>query len=542
MTGSKEGDLRAAVYCRVSTLEQGQADKPSLEQQEEKARALADLHDWEVVGVYSDTVSGRRWERPGLHRLLADVEAGAFGRVVVLAIDRLGRNLRDLLEISERLRSAGVGLVSVKETLDTGSASGTLFFQLLGAFAEFETKRIAERTLAGRMGRVAQGKFHGPFAAYGYTYSKATGLLSVNEGQAPIVRWLFERAARGDSLSTLARQLEARGVPPPRTARTGEGGRWGWHDQTVSRLLRARRYTGTGAFGDTPMAYPPLVSPALYDEVQAGLAARRYRSPGRTKRPYPLQGLLVCGHCGSTYTPRTNRADRSDEAAGQYGCQERTAYGKDKAGHQGVRWLWPAHELEQRLWRYALRLLFEPEHLLSEARWLNEQARETLDEGREQRAALEARLSNLAQQEKRAVDLACAGDITAQELRDRRRKARAERAGVQRELAAIPEHASPDAVATARMLLGWSQENVRLVKEIDALREAFPDLDARLATDVVARVEALPAAVRPLLDALVWKLFRESTRRVTVQDDGGLLVEGRPPLPLPGAPRDSACS
>jgi site-specific DNA recombinase len=540
VTRSNEDDSRASIYCRVSTLEQGQADKPSLEQQEEKAAALAALHDWSIVDVYSDTVSGRKWERPGLHQMLADAEAGSFGRVIVLAIDRLGRNLRDLLEISERLRNAGVGLVSVKETLDTGSASGTLFFQLLGAFAEFETKRIAERTLAGRVGRVAQGKFHGPFAPFGYSYDKETGLLSIDAEQATVVRWLFERSARGDSLNTLAKELEARGVPPPQAARTNEGGKWGWHIQTVSRMLRASRYAGEGAFGDTPMAYPPIVSHELFDEVQTGLATRRYRSPGRTKRPYPLQGLLVCGHCGSLYTPRTNAPNRSVEASGQYGCQERMAYGRDKAGHEDVRWLWPARELEQRLWRYSLRLLFEPDHLLSEAKWLNKQARDMLSEGSKERAALEKRLRKAEESEKRAVDLACAGDITAEELRERRRKARAERKEVERALAALPKSGDPQVLETAQMLLRWAQENVQTVREIDALREALPDLGERLSAGVVARIEALPTEARAILDAMVWTLFRESTQRVTVRDDGTLLVEGRP-LSLPTAQRDSPC-
>jgi site-specific DNA recombinase len=145
-----EDDRRAVAYIRVSTQEQAQPDKPSLGQQEERIRSQCAASEWELVGMYRDVISGKEWERPSLQQLLTDAATGAFGRVVVLAIDRLGRNLRDLLEISERLRSLGVDLVSVKESFDTRTAVGRLYFQFLGMFAEFERERTKERTASYR--------------------------------------------------------------------------------------------------------------------------------------------------------------------------------------------------------------------------------------------------------------------------------------------------------------------------------------------------------------------------------------------------------
>jgi len=532
---------RVACYCRVSSDEQ--AERHTVEEQFLGLQRLVAFKQWEVAGVFYDPgVSGTLAfrERPEGARLLEAIERKEVDVVAVYNVKRLARRMKVAVDAVELFTEADVAFVSVQENFDTTTPYGRAALGIAMVFAQLDRDTIVEQTTSGKHRRIRAGKFSGPFAPYGYTYNKETGLLTEEPEQAAVVRWIFERAAQGDSLKSLVKQLEAKEVPPPQKARTGEGGKWGWQIQTVSRMLRAERYTGKGAFGDTPMTYgdTPMIPRALFDEVQAGLAERRYRSPGHTKRPYPLQGLLVCGHCGSTYTPRTNAPNRSVEASGQYGCQERMAYGKKKAGHEHVRWLYPAHELEQRLWRYALRLLFEPDHLLSEAKWLNEQARQVLSESSKERVDLQKRLARAEADEKRVVDLACSGDISAQELRERRKKIRAERKDAEQALAAIPEHADSDAVATARMLVDWSRENMQMVREIDALREALPE---RLGEDIVARVEALPIEARTILDALVWKLFRQSTQRVTVQDDGGLLVEGRP-LPLSDSLRDSPCS
>lgn len=116
---------RAAGYARVSTEEQAR-DGYSLAAQERKIRAYREAMGWELVDVFAD--AGRSGKglrgREGITRLLEGSSSGRFERLIFVKLDRLARNLRDLLQICDRLESEGVGIVSVEESIDTATAGG----------------------------------------------------------------------------------------------------------------------------------------------------------------------------------------------------------------------------------------------------------------------------------------------------------------------------------------------------------------------------------------------------------------------------------
>ena len=146
----------AGVYVRVSTV--GQATKgTSLAGQREVCRRLVSGRGWALAGEYVDRgVSGARWSRPGLDRLLDDVRAGVVSVVVVAGLDRLGRSVRHLLSLLGEWDDVGVGFVSVAEGFDSTAPEGRLLRGVLGAFAEFEREQIVER--AGPAGRRWPGR------------------------------------------------------------------------------------------------------------------------------------------------------------------------------------------------------------------------------------------------------------------------------------------------------------------------------------------------------------------------------------------------
>jgi len=112
------------AYCRVSTEEQA-AEGFSIDGQAEKLRAYAQLHDHGPVTVIQDPGrSGKNLERPGLQQLLAMVEEGHVSNVFVWRLDRLSRNLGDLILLAETLGKHEVGLHSFTEKLDLSSATG----------------------------------------------------------------------------------------------------------------------------------------------------------------------------------------------------------------------------------------------------------------------------------------------------------------------------------------------------------------------------------------------------------------------------------
>lgn len=109
--------------------------------------------------IFEDRRSGATSDRPGLIDLLASASKGDV--VMVWRLDRLGRSLKDLIDIAGKLETGGIGLASVKEKIDTTSSGGKLIFHIFGALAEFERNLIRERTLAGLAAAKARGRMGG---------------------------------------------------------------------------------------------------------------------------------------------------------------------------------------------------------------------------------------------------------------------------------------------------------------------------------------------------------------------------------------------
>ena len=120
-------------YCRVSTSDQ------STEPQEDELRRAG------CEKIFRDVASGARSSRPGLDELLAHARKGDL--IIVVRLDRLERNLRDLLETVRILERGGRGFKSLAENIDSTTAGGKLIFHLFASLAEFERALIRERTL-----------------------------------------------------------------------------------------------------------------------------------------------------------------------------------------------------------------------------------------------------------------------------------------------------------------------------------------------------------------------------------------------------------
>src|SRR5215208_525488 len=97
--------------------------------------------------IYTDTASGAKAERKGLTEALSYVRENDV--LVVWRLDRLGRSLRDLIDLITQLESKKIGFKSLTENIDTTTSGGKLIFHIFGALAEFERNLIRERTNAG---------------------------------------------------------------------------------------------------------------------------------------------------------------------------------------------------------------------------------------------------------------------------------------------------------------------------------------------------------------------------------------------------------
>ena len=111
------------------------------------------------IKVFTDHASGSKASRPELDRMLDQLRCGDV--VVVWRLDRLGRSLKNLIELVEGLAGLGVAFRSLCESIDTTTANGRLFFCIMGALAEFERDLIRERTQAGLAAARARGRVGG---------------------------------------------------------------------------------------------------------------------------------------------------------------------------------------------------------------------------------------------------------------------------------------------------------------------------------------------------------------------------------------------
>lgn len=109
-----------------------------------------------AIKVFSDVMSGKSMERPGLAALLAYARKG--DTLAIVRLDRLGRSLSELLATVAMLKERGIALLSLEEKIDTSSAAGELVFHVFGAIAHFERRLISERTRDGVAAARAKGK------------------------------------------------------------------------------------------------------------------------------------------------------------------------------------------------------------------------------------------------------------------------------------------------------------------------------------------------------------------------------------------------
>jgi site-specific DNA recombinase len=225
--------MKAYGYVRVSTT--GQADDGvSLEAQQERIAAWCSYKGLPLSEVFQDAgKSGKAMKRrPGLQAAL-DAACEERGVLVVYSLSRLSRSLRDTLLVSERIQRSEAQLASLSEEIDTTTATGTMFFQLLAVLAEFERNLVRERTRTAmahlrRSGRRVSGEI-----PYGWRLASDGRSLRALPKERKFIDLMAELREGGMSFRAVARELDARGVP----TKTGSGS---WSGKVVRDILLRR--------------------------------------------------------------------------------------------------------------------------------------------------------------------------------------------------------------------------------------------------------------------------------------------------------------
>jgi DNA invertase Pin-like site-specific DNA recombinase len=311
--------VRCAIYTRKSSEEGLDQAFNSLHAQREACEAYVKSQAAEGWGALAATYddggySGGTMERPGLQRLLADVDSGRIDIVVVYKVDRLTRSLADFARIVDRLDAAGASFVSVTQAFNTTTSMGRLTLNVLLSFAQFEREVTGERIRDKIAASKARGMWMGGNLPLGYDAptDRTTRALAVNPEEAEVVRTIFRTYLELGSAHALEAHLEASGVRSKRwTSKAGKvigGARLS--RGALFHLLQNRVYLGEIPHRDTsyPGCHPPIIDLELFDQVQALLESHRRAWKARPVRSatMPLRGILFDAD-GHPMTPTFTR-------------------------------------------------------------------------------------------------------------------------------------------------------------------------------------------------------------------------------------------
>jgi site-specific DNA recombinase len=367
-----------ALYARVST--EDQAERATIQSQLDFLRRYVSLHELPVAGEYvDDGISGTvpLAGRPEGQRLLVDAEAGRFGAVLVYRVDRLGRDLRALLDARDALDGYGVAIRSGTEPIDTSTPIGAFIFSLLGSLAELEKSTISERTSLGRDRIASTGRYTGGPIPIGYDLDAENRFVpstrfvpQLGMSEAEMVREMFPRVASGEtSLNAEGARLAALGIPKCQRYGGKSGrvierqSRWGL--SSLAAIIHNPVYAGQGAldsrYGQVARPTPPLIDPQTWQQAQETLLRNKKLSRKNAKNVYLLRGLITCAGCGRSYVGGTGTTHR------QYRCASRLTTNRGVERRCDAKAL-PADWLEAAVWDECRSFILNPGEALDEAR------------------------------------------------------------------------------------------------------------------------------------------------------------------------------
>ena len=315
--------MRCAVYARLSSNDDPGQSFGSIEAQTQACLAYITSQrglGWQAIEHhYADTdISGAVLQRPGLQRLMTDIEAGKVAKVVVHKLDRLSRSVKDFTQLMAFFDQHEVGLVSVTQHLNSQDSMGRLAIHTLMSFAEFEHDLISERRRDKMAATRRKGLWVGSVPPLGYV--RQGQRLVVEPKEAKQVREIFERFVALGSMVALVQELTAQGATTKAwVTRTGKARGGQPIDKTyVYKLLNNRLLIGQLQIDDVwqPAAHAPIISDELWDQAQALLGERR-----RPRKRPPSSGTadddgfllrgLIFGEDGRAYSPWTSSLRRN---------------------------------------------------------------------------------------------------------------------------------------------------------------------------------------------------------------------------------------
>lgn len=315
---------KVAIYSRVSTTNQAE-EGYSIQGQIDSLTKYCEAMGWSIYKEYTDPgYSGGKIERPAMSQLIRDAQLNRFDTILVYKLDRLSRSVRDTLYlVKDVFTKNNVHFVSLQENIDTSSAMGNLFLTLLSAIAEFEREQIKERMALGKKGRAKSGKsMMWAKVAYGYTYHKDTGEMTINQAEALLVRTIYDEYLSGRSITKLRDYLNENNMITKKIP---------WSYRAIRQILDNPVYAGyvryEGKLYDGN--HDPIISRETYEKAQKEVERRQKETYERNHNPRPFQakyilsGIATCGYCGAPLQITLGNKRKDGNRNIRYQCKNR---------------------------------------------------------------------------------------------------------------------------------------------------------------------------------------------------------------------------
>ena len=330
--------LITALYPRLSHEDELQGESNSISTQKRILETYAKQNGFSNLRWYTDDgYSGANFQRPGFQAMLADIEAGKVGTVIVKDMSRLGRNYLQVGMYTEMIfPQKNVRFIAINDGVDSAQGEND-FAPLRNIFNEWLVRDTSKKIKAVKRSKGMSGKPITSKPVYGYLMDEDENFI-IDEEAAPVVRQIYSLCLAGNGPTKIARMLTEQQIPTPGTLeyrRTGSTRRYHpgyeckWATNTVVHLLENREYTGCLVNFKTEKPsyklkhsienppekqavfenhHEPIIDRETWERVQE-LRKQRKR-PNRYDEVGLFSGILFCADCGSVMYQQRYQTDK----------------------------------------------------------------------------------------------------------------------------------------------------------------------------------------------------------------------------------------
>ena len=327
-----------ALYPRLSHEDELQGESNSISNQKRILETYAKQNGFSNLRWYTDDgYSGANFQRPGFQAMLADIEAGKVGTVIVKDMSRLGRNYLQVGMYTEMIfPQKGVRFIAINDGVDSAQGDND-FAPLRNIFNEWLVRDTSKKIKAVKRSKGMNGKPITSKPVYGYLMDEDENFI-IDEEAAPVVKQIYNFCLAGNGPTKIARMLTEQQIPTPGTLeyrRTGSTRRYHpgyeckWATNTVVHILENREYTGCLVnFKTEKLSYKvkhsvenplekqvifenhhePIIDTQTWERVQE-LRKQRKR-PNRYDEVGLFSGILFCADCGSVMYQQRYQTDK----------------------------------------------------------------------------------------------------------------------------------------------------------------------------------------------------------------------------------------